>query len=365
MSVLRWHSVRLRLTLLGVGLVAATGAVLLVATLILARPGLVAGLVLIALWTLLCGAALGVAHVVTGRALRPLREVTAVARRLSTESLDQRIGYRGPDDEIAELAATFDAMLDRLGQSVAGQKRFVANASHELRTPLAVIRTEIDVTMADPDADVTEYRRMAGVVRDASTRANHLVDALLLLARTESRGLARRKPVDLSDAVSTALSAVRLEATRMAVQLRTELAPAPVTGEPGLLERLAGNLIENAVRYNHLGGQVWIRTGADATSAWLTVANTGVEVAPEDVPGLFEPFRRGGMDRTGSRGAGLGMSIVRAVCLAHGGGVTATARPGGGLEITARLPVAAGGPVQPAPRVTAVAAYRPPQSRAR
>src|SRR5690606_13989623 len=112
------------------------------------------------------------AYVVAGRALRPLHQVTTTAQRLGEETLDDRIGYTGPDDEVAELAATFDAMLDRIAESFASQKRFVANASHELRTPLAVMRTEIDVTMADPEADVDEYRRMASVVRDASERAN-------------------------------------------------------------------------------------------------------------------------------------------------------------------------------------------------
>jgi signal transduction histidine kinase len=113
-----------------------------------------------------------------------------------------------------------------------------------------------------------------------------------------------------------------------------------VVGDPGLLERLAGNLIENAVRYNHLHGRLWVRTGSDGTQAWLVVGNTGFEVEQVDVPGLFEPFRRGGRERTGARGSGLGLSIVRAVCEAHGGTVSAIAQPGGGLEVTVRLPAA-------------------------
>src|SRR2546429_7193728 len=139
------------------------------------------------------------AYLVAGRALRPLHRVTATARRLSGETLDQRIRYDGADDEVAELAATFDAMLDRLNESFDSQKRFVANASHELRTPLAVMRTEIDVTLSDPEADVAEYRRMAHAARDASERANALVESLLLLARTEAqarRRLARKGPAD-------------------------------------------------------------------------------------------------------------------------------------------------------------------------
>ena len=244
---------------------------------------------------------------------------------------------------MAELAETFDAMLDRISGAFEAQKRFVANASHELRTPLAVMRTEIDVTLSDDDADLAEYRRMAGVVRDASERANGLVDALLVLARSEAqtgRRLARRAESDLAIGTANALSAVSREVERIGLKVHTSLRPAPVVGDPGLLDRLAGNLVENAVRYNHLHGRIWIRTGTDGERSWLVVGNTGFEVAPADVPGLFEPFRRGGQERTGARGSGLGLSIVRAVCDAHGGTVKAVAQPGGGLEVTVTLPSA-------------------------
>jgi signal transduction histidine kinase len=287
-------------------------------------------------------------YVLAGRALRPLHRVTVTARRLSGETLDQRISYTGPEDEVAELADTFDAMLDRIAAAFDTQKRFVANASHELRTPLAVMRTEVEVTLSDADADVVEYRRMGTVVRDASIRANALVDALLLLARTEAqagRRLARKLPADLAAGAAAALSAVGPELRRTSIEVQADLAASPVVGDASLLERLAGNLIENAVRYNHLHGKLWVRTGTDATHSWLVVGNTGFEVDPVDVPALFEPFRRGGRERTGARGSGLGLSIVRAVCDAHGGTVSAVARPGGGLEVIARLPAAATTPV--------------------
>ncbi len=334
-------TLRLRLTLL-------TGALLLAAGLVLIglswwRWGDPIPLVVSAVPALLVVTAVGMlaAWVLVGRALEPLHQVTATAQRLGEQNLDERINYAGADDEVAELADTFDAMLDRLAQAFDSQKRFVANASHELRTPLAVMRTEVDVTLDDPQADLAEYRRMAQVVRSASERANSLVDALLVLARSEAqsgRRLARKVAIDLADATATALSAAAPEARRMSLQITTDLRPAPVVGDPSLLERLAGNLVENAVRYNHLHGQVWVHTGSDPRTAWLMVANTGFEVEPADVPGLFEPFRRGGRERTGARGAGLGLAIVRAVCDAHGGTVHAVARPDGGLEVTVRLP---------------------------
>lgn len=284
-------------------------------------------------------------YLVAGRALRPLYQVTATARRLGETTLDQRIGYSGADDEVAELAQTFDAMLDRIAVAFDAQKRFVANASHELRTPLAVMRTEIDVTLSDDEADTAEYRRMSTVVRDASERANGLVDALLVLARSEAQAghrLARRTECDLAAGTANALTAVRREVERIGLRVETSLEPAPVVGDPGLLDRLAGNLVENAVRYNHLHGRLWVRTGSDGRRSWLVVGNTGFEVDQADVPGLFEPFRRGGRERTGARGSGLGLSIVRAVCDAHGGVVKAIAQPGGGLEVTVTLPAADG-----------------------
>jgi len=279
------------------------------------------------------------AYAVVGRALRPLHRVTATARRLGGETLDQRINYTGADDEVAELADTFDAMLDRLNAAFKAQQRFVANASHELRTPLAVMRTEVDVTLSDPEVDADELRRMGAVVRDASERANALVDALLVLARSQARTGLRAEPMDLAAGVPGALSAMENEVKRTNLAVSSRLAPAPVIGDPSLLDRLAGNLIENAVRYNHLGGRIWIMSGHDDEYARLIVGNTGFEVAQADVAGLFEPFRRGGRERTGARGAGLGLSIVHAVCQAHAGSVGAVALPDGGMEITVALPL--------------------------
>jgi signal transduction histidine kinase len=242
---------------------------------------------------------------------------------------------------VKELADTFDDMLDRLSAAFGSQRRFVANASHELRTPLSVMRTEIDVTLADPDASVAELRRMGTVVRAASDRANDLIEALLLLAGTEAQAagrLNRQIPVDLAVGVRSTLAAVGPDSERLQLTVHTDLRPALVLGDPNLLERLAGNLVENAVRYNVRGGQVTVRTGTDGENVYLAVANTGPEVSTTEVPGLFEPFRRGGRGRTGTRGAGLGLSIVGAVANAHGGTVGAVPQEGGGLEVTVVLP---------------------------
>ncbi|MCO1574918.1 HAMP domain-containing histidine kinase [Crossiella sp. SN42] len=280
------------------------------------------------------------AWTLTGRVLRPLHEVTHTAHRLSVESLDERIALRGPRDEVAELADTFDAMLDRLQAAFESQRRFVANASHELRTPLAVVRTELDVTLADPDADAAELRRMAGVVRTATQRAEHLVEALLLLARTDAVGLSARESVDLSALVRSAWSAARAAAEERGLRTEFHTPAVQAVGDPVLLERLAGNLLENAVRHNVDGGWITVRTEADAKRATLRVVSSGGQISVERVAELFEPFRRGGTDRTAHRGAGLGLSIVRSVVGAHGGEVSAEPVPGGGLDVTVTLPIA-------------------------
>jgi signal transduction histidine kinase len=279
------------------------------------------------------------AWAITGRVLRPLHEVTGTARRLSAESLDERITLGGPRDEIAELADTFDEMLDRLQGAFDAQRRFVANASHELRTPLSVIRTELEVTLSDPTADAAELRRMAEVVRSAASRAERLVGALLLLARTDGAGLAVREPVDLCGVVTTAWRAVRAEADERRVRVSLRTSPAPAVGDPALLERVAGNLLENAVRHNVDGGWIEVHTGSGPEWTELRVSSSGMEVGADRVSDLFEPFRRGAADRTVHGGSGLGLSIVRAVVLAHGGRVHAAPVAGGGLTVTVTFPV--------------------------
>jgi signal transduction histidine kinase len=280
------------------------------------------------------------AWTVAGRVLRPLHDVTKSARRLSAESLHERIAVSGPRDEVAELAETFDAMLDRLQAAFDSQHRFVANASHELRTPLSVIRTELDVTLSDPHADTEELRRMAGVVREATARAERLVEALLLLARTEGVELAVREPVDLTEVVSQALRVVSDEAHRRGLRIDCCEQPAFAVGDPALLERVAGNLLENAVRHNVDHGWIEIVTSSGPQWTTLRVVSSGHEVSARQVDALFEPFQRAGVQRTARSGTGLGLSIVRAAASAHGGRVAAEPVPGGGLAVTVDLPVA-------------------------
>ncbi|MGW4722902.1 ATP-binding protein [Streptomyces sp. NPDC004291] len=264
-----------------------------------------------------CGAVV-VGWWTAGRVLRPVHEMTARARRLSERDLGGRLAVRGPDDELKELGDTIDALLGRLETAFDSQRRFIANASHELRTPLATQRAAIQVGL-DEDCEVRQ------VLLDTNRHSERLLDGLLLLARGE-RGLAEREDVPFAEVV-------REEYEDAAVA-----GHGVVRGSRVLLRQLVRNLVANAVVHNVPGGFVDVRVDGGV----LTVVNTGPVVPPDDVEGLFEPFRRGeGRDRTGP-GAGLGLSIVRSVATAHGGTATAAARgadEGGGLVVTVTLPV--------------------------
>jgi hypothetical protein len=280
-------------------------------------------------------------YLLAKQALRPIARLTQTAQQLSTETLDQRINLGGPDDELRELADTFDEMLGRLDRAFDSQRLFVANASHELRTPLSVIRTELEVTLADPDADVDELRRMGEVVASATERAQRLVASLLTLARLQARErgeLEVTEDVDLATLVPGVVDSVQHEAREKGVRLETETEPARTVGDPRLLERLIGNLVENAIRHNVPDGWLRISTGQTVDRAWLHVSNGGAVIAPSDLDNLFEPFRRGGRVRTATRGAGLGLAIVRLIVDAHHGRLQAAAPPMGGLAIRIELP---------------------------
>jgi signal transduction histidine kinase len=301
-------------------------------------------------WSLVSLGAVGVAAgafgwLLAGRALQPLQNVTATARRVAERNLHERIALDGPHDEIKELADTFDAMLERLDRAFDGQHRFVANASHELRTPLAINRTLIEVALDDPAvSDAT--RTLGETLLEVNRRNERLIDGLLVLAKGEQR-LDTYARLDLADVAHRAITTAARAARQAGIQINSDLVHAYVVGDPALLERLAQNLVDNAIRYN-IAERGWVHVGVtgDARYSRLSVANTGPVVAPFDVDGLFEPFRRlasseriteGGQSVNG-RGAGLGLSIVRSVAIAHGGDVRAEARPDGGLVVTVTLP---------------------------
>ena len=288
----------------------------------------------IAALVLMTGISVVVGWVLAGRALAPLRKITTTARRVSGENLGERIALEGPQDELKELADTFDGMLSRLDNAFASQRHFVANASHELRTPLAIMRTEVDVALADPDADAGDLRAMGEAVRETIDRSEALIATLLMLARSESV-VGRSEPVDLAALTADCITDLHARAESAQIEIHTALEPAIARGEPRLLERLIANLIDNGIRYNEPDGQLRVATATEGAGTRLTVSNTGAVIDPEQAQALTEPFRR--LSRVGG-GFGLGLSIVRSVAEAHGGAIELTAPPAGGLVVRVTLP---------------------------
>ncbi|BBC32329.1 Histidine kinase [Streptomyces graminofaciens] len=278
-------------------------------------------------------------YAMAGRVLAPLGRITRTARAVAGSDLSRRIELDGPDDELKELADTFDDMLERLQRAFTAQQRFVGNASHELRTPLAINRTLLEVHLSDPHAP-TELQQLGRTLLATNERSEQLVEGLLLLARSDNQ-IVERKPVDLAEVASQAIDQVRTEADAKGVEIRGEHAPAVVQGNGVLLERIALNLVQNAVRYNVAeGGWVEVTTELQHGRAVLVVTNTGPVVPAYEIDNLFEPFRRLRTERTGSdKGVGLGLSIVRSVARAHGGHIAAQPREGGGLVMRVTLPV--------------------------
>ena len=353
-------TVRARLTALYALLVGvSTGVLLLISYWLLARhfdrtlPEALAGdaldevaaqyLIALAGVVLLSGA-LGWA--LAGWLLAPLKRITGTARRVSEERLGERIPVAGPQDELRELGETLNDMLDRLADSFDAQRRFVANASHELRSPLTVIRSEAEVALANPEPDLAELRGMAASVALATRRTEALLASLLILARSqrgllhsEPRGPRRRGPVGGGPAGPRRARGERPCRSRAG---RREAS----SGDAALLERLVANLIENGVRYNRPGGFVSVSTRALDGGAELRVENSGPPVEPDQAARLSEPFER--LERSADGGgAGLGLSIVRAVSQAHGGELEIVPRAGGGLAVSVRFPRARAGVASP------------------
>jgi signal transduction histidine kinase len=270
-----------------------------------------------------------------GRALRPVHRITAAARAASERNLSARVAPTGPRDELRELAETFNEMLGRLQAAFEGQQRFIANASHELRTPLAVMRATVDVVLGNPASTPGDLRAMAADIRAAVDHAEHLIGALLILARNE-RGLTVREELDLATAAEDVLDAADLGDRRV----HATLEPAVISGDPVLAERLIANLVDNAVRYNITGGDIWISTRTTtAGSSQLTVASTGPVISPADTDRIFQPFQRLS-DRTSHDGSGLGLAIVASIAVIHGGTASARPRDNGGLSVTITIPSA-------------------------
>jgi signal transduction histidine kinase len=260
-------------------------------------------------------ASLGVGWVVAGRVLRPIGRITAVARDIQATDLSRRIELPGPDDELKQLADTFDAMLARLDAAFAAQRQFTADASHELRNPLAIIRTNVDVALADPRADPDDLRQALVVVKRAGVAVTEASDDFMVPAAARS------------------------------IVLDRAIAPGVVvTGDRDALKRAVANLLENAVRLAPAGSRIRLATGSEGDRAWIAVADEGPGISPEDQPHVFDRFWRA--DKARSRadgGTGLGLAIVRQIAESHGGHIRLQSKVGVGSSFVIWLPVTAPG----------------------
>ena len=272
-----------------------------------------------------------------GRVLRPLRVITSTAQTISAGTLNERLALKGPNDEFRRLGDTLDDLLARLEGSFESQRRFVANASHELRTPLTLERTLLQVALADPNANEQTLRATCEELLISQADQERLLEALLTLASSE-RGLDRREPVDLAAEAGSAIRELDSKVQRHELAVYASLDPATTSGDAALIRRLIANLIDNAVDHNVDGGRVDIRTEAADGYALVAVTNTGPQVPADQVDRLFEPFQR--LD--GKRSAddshhGLGLSIVRAIAVAHNAELAVVPHAGGGLSVTVRF----------------------------
>jgi two-component system sensor histidine kinase VanS len=275
--------------------------------------------------------------ILAGRMLAPLTRITDAARMAGNGSLSHRIRMKGRQDEFRELADAFDSMLGQVEAHVAEQQRFAANASHELRTPLAISRTLLDVARKDPTRDRGELIERLHAV---NTRAIDLTEALLLLSRGD-RGNFTRESVDLSLVAEEAAETLLSLAEQRRITLDVTGRAARTGGSAELLLRMVTNLVQNAIVHNlPAGGTVTVHTEAQGDTSVLRVENTGRRLAPELVPTLTEPFRRGTERvRTDEHpGVGLGLAIVHSIVRAHDGTLGLVPRPAGGLLVTVRLP---------------------------
>jgi signal transduction histidine kinase len=302
---------------------------------------LVSSLIALAVMTIV-SAALG--WLVAGRALRPVRQMTTAAQRISEDNLHERLAVTGPRDELKQLGDTIDGLLGRLEFAFNAQRRFVANASHELRTPLTTMRAAIDVALAKPEPAPPPTVALAARLGAELDRIDALLEAFLVLARAQHRYLPGYTALPLDYVVGAALAdqAAAIRGRNLTVRNTSGPGGAWVAGSQALLSRLAENLISNAVGHNADGGWIQVTTQTDGNRATLIVENGGQVLDQSQVNELAQPFRRLGADRTGSdNGSGLGLSIVAAIAEAHGGTLELWARDGGGLRVRVELPAAA------------------------
>jgi signal transduction histidine kinase len=283
--------------------------------------------------------ALVVGWFVSGRVLRPIGQITDVAKEIQATDLSRRIELGGPHDELRELADTFDDMLERIDDAFESQREFIHEASHELRNPLAVIRTNLDVTLSDPGSTEEDLRHTLEVVQRSSERMTRLVDDLLVYARKGSLSMERQR-VDVGALVHETADEFRAPAEAKGITLADGSPPdLIVEGDRHALRQALANLLANAIRLSPEGTTIRVRAGREAPWIWMSVEDEGPGIAPEDQDRVFQRFWRGDPREGREEGrSGLGLTIVRQIAEAHGGEVKLASTPGHGAAFALWLP---------------------------
>ncbi len=288
--------------------------------------------------TLMVVVAVVLGWVIAGRALRPLHTMMTTAREISASNLHSRVDLDSPYEEFKELGATLDDLFGRLDAAFQSQQHFVANASHELRTPLTAQRALLQVTLADPDASTATLRSTCEELLTLGATQERLIESLLTLASSE-QGVEQWEPLDLSTITAEAILARRAQAQQRGIRLDASLADAPTAGDPRLIESLAANLIDNAIRHNVTNGRVDVTTWLSELGACLAVRNTGPVVPAGEVARLCVPFQRLPTERSRHPdGHGLGLAIVSAITTAHRATLVTRTPQAGGLDVRVTFP---------------------------
>ena len=285
--------------------------------------------------------AVGGGFVLVKRALSPVDRITASAERISSQNLGERLPLANTGDELERLSLALNRMIERLDSSFSYSRRFMADASHELRTPLAVLQCELESLVQQPEF-TPEWRDRVGSALEEVERLSQIVEGLFAISRLDAgEATAEWVPLDLAQLALATAEQMSLLAEDKGIKVTCEAAMAVwVAGDRARLKQVVVNLLDNAIKYTLKGGAITLTVAAESKRAVLEVADTGIGIPAEATPRVFERFYR--VDQARSReqgGAGLGLSIVRAICTAHHGQVSVTSTPGRGSRFSVELPL--------------------------
>ena len=274
-----------------------------------------------------------------GRALRPIAHISATAAKISAGDLSQRINSTEAESELGQLTAVLNSTFARLETAFAQQKQFASDAAHELRTPVTVILTQTQMTLGR-ERDAAGYKQTVEACQRAAQRMRKLIESLLELARFDAgQEILTRLRFNLAPTVSDCVALIQPLATERRVKITAQFEPVEIKGDSERLAQVATNLLANAVQYNRPDGEVRVSLARQAGLAVLEIADSGVGIAPEDLPRVFERFFRADQSRTGGGNAGLGLSICKAIVEAHGGTIEVSSQLNVGTKFVVRLPV--------------------------